>query len=645
MQAVRRLQTENLFARQPFRIWATWASGVKPTSACASGVKKSGLPLAPPAAPGHRRTVTTTPSAYPAASGVVGWYDANAERLAAAYESFGLGEVCAWFVHLLPGEPGLVVDIGAGTGRDAAWLAGLGHEVIAVEPSTGFTAVGGRLHGDAKVTWLDDRLPSLERLVRLGVAADVVLVSAVWQHVAPGDRRRAFRKLVSVLRSGGILAITLRSGPSESGRAMHPTSLAEIELLARGAGMVVVEVSGATDRLGREDVTWVRVALRLPDDGTAALPLLRHLILNDQKSSTYKLGLLRALCRTADGCGGLASEDGDGHVAVPLGAVAVNWLRLYLPLVRAGLPQGPSNRGPDGLGFARTGFRAILDGAAAFRDLRVGARFGREAAAAVHGAVRDAADIIDRMPSTYLTYPGGERIFPVTRRRRTPVRGELVLDRPFLEAVGTMRVPVDLWRALRRNAAWIEPALMFEWARLMKGYADGQGRPFDGAAAAAAMTWSDPVREVALPRQIASGMLAAGRSVHCVWTGRRLTEGALDIDHCLPWSAWPCGDLWNLMPAHPTVNRHLKRDRMPSRSTLGAAAERIHAWWNEAYLRGAPVIRGRFMDEASSSLPALPQGEPEFGLPLVFSAMELQGLRLRRDQRVPEWDVGAPKGG
>jgi tripartite-type tricarboxylate transporter receptor subunit TctC len=34
----------------------------------------------------------------------------------------------------------------------------------------------------------------------------------------------------------------------------------------------------------------------------------------------------------------------------------------------------------------------------------------------------------------------------------------------------------------------------------------------------------------------------------------------LDIDHCLPWSAWPCGDLWNLLPASPRVNQHLKRD-------------------------------------------------------------------------------------
>ena len=564
------------------------------------------------------------------------WYDANAGRLAADYESLPSGAGCAWFADLLPSAPGLVIDVGAGTGRNAAWLAGLGHEVVAVEPSAAFRTLAQRLHPDAGVTWLDDRLPSLGRLLRLGVAADAVVLSAVWQHVAPGDRPRAFRKLASLLRSGGVLAMTLRSGPSEPGRAMHATSLDEVEMLARSTGMAVVQIEVADDALGRPDVSWIKVALRLPDDGTGALPLLRHLILNDQKSSTYKLGLLRALCRTADACGGLAREDGDGHVLVPLGAVALNWLRLYLPLVRAGLPQAPSNRGADGLGFARGGFRALLDGAAAHQDLRVGARFGREASAAVHGAVWDAADTVARMPATYLTYPGGERIFPTVRGRQGPAPEELVLDAAFLDAVGTMRVPLELWRAMQRFAAWIEPALVFEWTRLMKRYAVSQGRSLDEAAIAAAMTWSDPSREVALPRRIATGMLAAGHPVQCVWTGRRLSEEVLDIDHCLPWSAWPCGDLWNLMPAHRTVNQRLKRDRLPSSSALRQAGDRIRAWWDGAYLNGE-VLHGRFMEEAAASLPALP-GDGA-GAEQVFAAMGLQRLRLHRDQGIPEWDA------
>ncbi len=38
-------------------------------------------------------------------------------------------------------------------------------------------------------------------------------------HVPPSDRSRAFRKLITLLKPGGFLAITLRDGPSEGGRS------------------------------------------------------------------------------------------------------------------------------------------------------------------------------------------------------------------------------------------------------------------------------------------------------------------------------------------------------------------------------------------------------------------------------------------
>lgn len=39
-------------------------------------------------------------------------------------------------------------------------------------------------------------------------------------YVAPSDRRRAFRKLVTLLKPGGVIAFTLRD-PVEAERGMH----------------------------------------------------------------------------------------------------------------------------------------------------------------------------------------------------------------------------------------------------------------------------------------------------------------------------------------------------------------------------------------------------------------------------------------
>ena len=243
-----------------------------------------------------------------------------------------------------------MLDVGAGSGRDAAWLASLGHEVVAVDPSPAMRAQARLRHPDLAVRYLHDGLPELARTLRTGISFDFVLVNAVWMHVAPSDRRRAFRKLVTLLKPGGVIAFTLRR-PVDLARGMHPVSGAEIEKLARQHGAFVERSSAGTDFLGRTPIRWEQVAVRIPDDGAGALPLLRHVILNDDKSSTYKLALLRALCRIADGAAGWAKDgtgDEEDRVTLPLGLVALYWIRLFKPLLARGreLPQSPEWSGP-----------------------------------------------------------------------------------------------------------------------------------------------------------------------------------------------------------------------------------------------------------------------------------------------------------
>ena len=102
------------------------------------------------------------------------------------------------------------------------------------------------------------------------------------------------------------------------------------------------------------------------------------------------------------------------------------------------------------------------------------------------------------------------------------------------------------------------------------------------------------------------------------------------MDHCLPWSAWPCWDLWNLLFADQRMNQQSKRDRLPS-------ADAIAAWWQAAYLRPEDaVLPGRFAAEACASLPGLDVGSTSH-LDDVQAAVALQRMRLRQDQGVPEW--------
>ena len=227
-------------------------------------------------------------------------YDRQARELAELYESLSFEDCHQDMLDLVPKRPGLVLDIGAGSGRDAGWFAVSGWDVVAVEPAEGMRREGQQRHPQAPIRWLSDRLPGLEAVHRQGLMFDLVWLSAVWMHVVPAERQRAFRKLVTLLKPGGRLVLTLRHGPAPPDRPMHETSAAEIERLGLEFGLITLRVRKHPDRLGQSAVRWTLVCLQLPDDSTGALPLLRSVILNDSKSSTYKLALLRVIARIAD---------------------------------------------------------------------------------------------------------------------------------------------------------------------------------------------------------------------------------------------------------------------------------------------------------------------------------------------------------
>ena len=50
------------------------------------------------------------------------YYDTRAPALAQQYESLSAASVHSWLIDLLPKTKTLALDVGAGSGRDAAWL-------------------------------------------------------------------------------------------------------------------------------------------------------------------------------------------------------------------------------------------------------------------------------------------------------------------------------------------------------------------------------------------------------------------------------------------------------------------------------------------------------------------------------------------
>jgi SAM-dependent methyltransferase len=165
-------------------------------------------------------------------SGTEGYAD-EAEELFRLYEAFSAVEAHRAVLHLIPAAPSCILDIGSGTGRDAAWFAAQGHRVVAVEPTDAMRLPAMALHPSPRIEWLDDGLPDLALLRTRGERFDVVMLTAVWMHLDAQQREQAMPNLASLVRTGGAVIMQIRHGPVPTGRRMFEISAEETIELAR----------------------------------------------------------------------------------------------------------------------------------------------------------------------------------------------------------------------------------------------------------------------------------------------------------------------------------------------------------------------------------------------------------------------------
>ncbi|GAA2151442.1 hypothetical protein GCM10009760_46840 [Kitasatospora kazusensis] len=209
------------------------------------------------------------------AGGTAG-YAETADALAVQYEEVTFAEVHRDVLQLVPAEPGRILDVGAGTGRDAAALAARGHRVVAVEPTAELRAHGQRIHADSGIDWVDDALPHLTELTELtgltGLTSrqrpgrfDAVFATAVWMHLDAEERRRAMARIAELLVPGGRFFVNLRHGPVPAGRRMFDVPPAELTELGAAYGLETVHRSERSDLHGRDGVRWSSLVLQAKD--------------------------------------------------------------------------------------------------------------------------------------------------------------------------------------------------------------------------------------------------------------------------------------------------------------------------------------------------------------------------------------------
>lgn len=187
-------------------------------------------------------------------------YAEEAESLIRQYESFSFADVHGAELHLIPPAPCRALDVGSGTGRDAAALAAMGHSVLAVEPTGAFRLRAASLHPSPHIEWLDDSLPDLVRVRERGERFDLVMLTAVWMHLDEEQRRRAMPRVASLTGAGAVMIMSLRHGPVPRGRRMFAVSAEETIELAKGQNLEPLLCYRRPPLLATGAVTWTHLA-------------------------------------------------------------------------------------------------------------------------------------------------------------------------------------------------------------------------------------------------------------------------------------------------------------------------------------------------------------------------------------------------
>ena len=198
-------------------------------------------------------------------------YSANAEHYYSLYQSISADSVHGYLEQALANtQPTTALDVGAGSGRDANWLAAKGWQVTATEPAEALLKLA-KQHSHEKVIWCNAALPALANLPsphkhqhqHQHQQFDLILLSAVWMHLPVDDRPAAIKRLAELLSANGRMYISLRFGPSDPERPMYSVSYEELQTLAAEHGLTARNLNPVPSKDGfkRSDVEWVTVEL------------------------------------------------------------------------------------------------------------------------------------------------------------------------------------------------------------------------------------------------------------------------------------------------------------------------------------------------------------------------------------------------
>ncbi|NBB20226.1 hypothetical protein GVN20_12755 [Runella sp. CRIBMP] len=308
---------------------------------------------------------------------------------------------------------------------------------------------------------------------------------------------------------------------------------------------------------------------------------INKIIERDSKTTTYKFALLRGTIDIIQENSPFINSK-DDKIYIPLWLLVEKWLVYYYPIFEANISFAQI-QGNVQLAFERP-FKELTDryqpygGFSAFyNDLKY------------KGIPQDIqpvfVELIKKLRNTIVTMPMRYIGRSISNEEYSIYKFNLVkaslrsvkIDKEYLiQSFGSFWISKEYYEAFKLLGSFItgQDSLLVKWAE----FSVSASNKLLSTQMVLQEVLKSPVteRDVKESKVKYKELLKSEGAVFCVWTGDKISN--YDIDHVIPFSVLKNNDLWNLLPAKPSIN-NLKRDKLPSVNLIERQKNLILYYW------------------------------------------------------------------
>jgi hypothetical protein len=310
----------------------------------------------------------------------------------------------------------------------------------------------------------------------------------------------------------------------------------------------------------------------------------------DSKDASYKFALMRA---TIDVISLFDQHiiSSENKVIIPTGLIIERWLWYYYPLIDSEIFLPQKNSEPEiltrGRNIAfRKHFNLLIEEYSKvgnykqfYNDYKK-KNLSSEVNILLLNLVLKLYETITNQPMKFIGKSISKSEYSIYKResgRNGIVNNQKVTTELLIKKFGTFSIPSDYYLVLKYLGSFIggENAILNKWADFV--VAANRNFAIDKSYILSQLSIKpESFRDVSAVDQFFKNK----QNLRCVWSGKKITGGHLNIDHILPFAHYLNNDVWNLLPTLDTVNNK-KRDKIPTPDFIENRKNIIIDYWFE----------------------------------------------------------------